>query len=176
MISYIHIPVLIVCFMLLSSMWRFWSCIGRMGFTREIGRRAPTLVQRDILAAVLAAVPFVLATVDWLGITLPRQEEALSPLVAAFGSLACIGGAIFTLQHSGDRFAGHWAGSREGALRTVAALRIIDAAELAYALRVLEENEAHLRQNGGGSSEVAKALAVLKEAQVIEGEVREVRK
>lgn len=35
-----------------------------------------------------------------------------------------------------------WAGSREGALRVVAMLRIIDAAELAHALQYVQEREA----------------------------------
>lgn len=66
---------------------------------------------------------------------------------------------MFMLRNSGERFAGHWAGTRESAVRTVAALRIIDAAELAHALGVLQEHEA--RQAGG---------------RIIDAEAREVRK
>ena len=145
MISYIHAPILVLCFFILLSMRRWWLCIDRMGFTREVGRRAPSLIQGDILAATFAIMPFLIAAVDWFGITLPRHPSPISPGVAAFLSLACLCGCVAVLRNSGERFAGHWAGTRESALRTVAALRIIDAAELAHALKVLEENEAAQR-------------------------------
>lgn len=74
MISYIHAPVIALCFFILLSMWRFWACIDRMGFTKEIGRRAPLMIQGDILAAIFAILPFLVAAVDWFGITLPRQS------------------------------------------------------------------------------------------------------
>jgi hypothetical protein len=48
---------------------------------------------------------------------------------------------VFVLRNSGGRFAGNWAGTRESALRTIAALRIIDAAELAHALGVVGQHE-----------------------------------
>ena len=159
MISYIHAPVLAVLFFTLLSMRRWWLCIDRMGFSREVGRRAPSLVQGDILAATLAIVPFLVAAVDWFGITLPRQSAPISPGIAAFISVACLGGCVFVLRNSGERFAGHWAGTRESALRTVAALRIIDAAELAHALDVAQQHEA--RHCSG---------------RVIDAETREVRK
>lgn len=142
MISYIHAPVLAICFFVLLSMRRWWVCVDRLGFVREIGRRAPSLVQGDILAATPALLPFLVAAVDWFGITLPRQLAPVSPGLAAFVSLACLGGCVAVLRNSGERFAGHWAGTRESALRTVAALRIINAAELAHALDVLQQHEA----------------------------------
>lgn len=141
MISYIQISILIVIFFLLQSMWRFWACISRMGFMREIGRRAPSMLQRDILAAVFACLPFVIALALWVGITLPGQPKTLSPLLAAFLSLACLCVCIFILGRNGERFSGHWAGSRESALRTVAALRLIDVAELKHALTVMQDAE-----------------------------------
>lgn len=143
MISYIHTPVLAACFFTLLFMRRWWTCIDRMGFLREVGRRAPSLVQGDILAATLAIVPFLVAAVDWFGITLPRQSAPIAPGMAAFISLACLGGCVFVLRNSGERFAGHWAGTRESALRTIAALRIIDAAELAHALDVMQQFQEH---------------------------------
>lgn len=159
MISYIHAPVIALCSFILLSMWRFWVCIDRMGFTKEMGRRAPAMIQGDILAAVFASLPFLVAAIDWLGITLPRQSAPIPPLLAALISLGCLGGCICMLRNSGERFAGHWAGTRESAVRTVAALRIIDAAELAHALDVLQQHEA--RQAAG---------------RIIDAEAREVRK
>ena len=128
MISYIHAPVIALCFFLLLSMWRFWACIDRLGFTREVSRRAPSMAQGDMLAATLAIMPFLVAAVDWFGITLPRQSAPIPPYAAAFISMACLGGCMFILRNSGERFAGHWAGTRESALRTVAALRMKDLA------------------------------------------------
>lgn len=141
MISYIHFPIIALNFFLLLSMWRFWSCINRLGYMREVSRRAPSMLHRDLIAATLAILPFFVAIVDWSGITLPRHSAPISPNIAAFMSMACLGGWFFVLRHSGERFAGHWVGTRESALRTVAALRIIDAAELEHALNYLHEHE-----------------------------------
>ncbi len=166
MISYIHAPVLAACFFTLLFMRRWWLCIDRMGFSREVGRRAPSLVQGDILAATLAIVPFLVAAVDWFGITLQRQSAPIAPDLAAFISVACLGGCVFVLRNSGERFAGHWAGTRESALRTVAALRIIDAAELAHALEVMQQYQEH----------PAARRAAAELSRVIDAEAREVRK
>lgn len=140
MISYIHLPIIAMCFFLLMFMRRWWLCIDRMGYTKEVGRRAPSLMQRDILAATFALITFVLAAVDWLGVSLPGQSAPTSPIVMATLSIACAGISIFILKNTGERFAGSWAGTRESALRTIAALRIIDAAELAYALQYIQEH------------------------------------
>ena len=162
MISYIHAPVIALCFFILLSMWRFWVCIDRLGFTREVGRRAPSMIQGDILAASFAIMPFLVAAVDWFGITLPRQSAPIAPGMAAFISVACLGGCVFVLRNTGERFAGHWAGTRESALRTIAALRILDAAELAHALDYLHAHEAAQRPQGVG--------------RIIEAEAREIQK
>ena len=166
MISYIHAPVLAACLFTLLFMRRWWLCIDRMGCSREVGRRAPSLVQGDILAATLAIVPFLVTAVDWLGITLPRQSTPIAPSLAAFISVACLGGCVFVLRNSGERFAGYWAGTRESALRTVAALRIIDAAELAHALEVMQQYQDH----------PAARREPPEFSRVIDTEAREVRK
>ena len=161
MVSYLHFPIVVLCFFLLLSIRRFWVCIDRMGYMREVGKRAPAMVQGDILAAVFAMLPLLIAAVDWLGITLPRQPEPITPLVAVVLSGGCLGACLYVLRHSGERFAGHWAGTRESALRTIAALRIIDATELAHALHIAQEHETCTAGRTG---------------RVIEAEVQEAKK
>ena len=143
MISYAHVPLMAISFFILLAMWRFWSCIDRMGFMLEVSRRSPSMLQIDIVAAILTIMPFLLAAVDWAGIVLPRQDTPISSHVSVFMSLGCLLGCLFILRESGERFAGHWAGTRESALRTVAALRIIDAAELAHALKITQQHKDH---------------------------------
>lgn len=126
MITYIHIPILIVAFFILLSMWRFWVSIKHMGCLREVRRRAPSMLPRDLLAATFACMPLVIATTVWLGVALPTQSGAISPLLAAFMSLTCMCACVFILGRSGERFAGHWAGTEENALRIVATLRLPD--------------------------------------------------
>ncbi len=166
MISYFHAPLVVFGFFILLAMWRFWSCIDRMGFIREVSRRAPSMLYGDLVAGILAFMPFLLALVDWAGITLPRQDSPISPYAAVFVSLGCLLGCTFILRQSGERFAGHWAGTRESALRTVAALRIIDAAELAHALEVMQQYQEH----------PAARRAAAELSRVIDAEAREVRK
>lgn len=141
MISYWHIPALAICFLIIMFVRRWWICIKRLGFTREVTRRAPMLFHRDMLAVVCAITPFLFAAIDWSGITLPRMEDPLSPGIAVLMSGICTSIALLCVLNSGERIAGSWAGTRESALRTVAALRIIDAAELAHALGVLGQHE-----------------------------------
>lgn len=140
-ISYIHLPLVALCSFILLSIWRLWVCIDRLGSMREVSRRAPSMFQGHLLAAVFAIMPFLIATVDWFGITLPRQTSPINAYVAAFISAACLGGCLLLLKNTGKYLALSWEGSREGALRVVAMLRIIDAAELAYALQYVQERE-----------------------------------
>lgn len=138
--SYIHLPIIVLCFFVLIFMRRWWLCIDRMGYTKEVGRRAPSLVLRDILAATFAIMPFALAAADWFGITLPGQSAPIPSILFVIMSFGCVGSFIFILKNTDERFAGSWAGTRESALRTIAALRIIDATELARALQYVQED------------------------------------
>lgn len=142
MITYLHLPIMAIAFFILLATWRFWSCINRMGFVKEVSRRAPWMLQGDVIASILALMPFMLALVDWADVTLPQQSSPAASYVTVFLSLGCLLGCMFILRQSGERFAGQWAGTRESALRTIAALRIIDAAELTYALDVARQHQA----------------------------------
>lgn len=142
MITYLHLPLMAISFFILLATWRFWCCISRMGFTKEVSRRAPQIVQGDLIASILALMPFILALVDWADLALPHQGAPAASYITVFVSLGCLLGWMFIMRQSGERFAGHWAGTRESALRTVAALRIIDAAELTHALDVARQHEA----------------------------------
>ena len=141
MISYIHLPIIALCAFILIAIWRLWVCIDRLGFMREVASRSPSMFQGNLLAAVLAIMPFLIAMADWFGITLPRQTAPMNSHFAAFMSAACIGGCFLLLKNTGEYLALSWAGSRKGALRVVAMLRIIDAAELAYALQYIQARE-----------------------------------
>lgn len=141
MVSYTHFPIVVLCFFILLAMWRWWACIDRMRFTREVGRRAPAMVHGDILAAVFAIMPFLIATVDWLGVPLPHQPAPIPPALAVLFSIGCLSACVFILRNSGDRFALHWIGTWESALRTVAALNIISETELSYALNYIQTHE-----------------------------------
>jgi hypothetical protein len=103
---------------------------------KEVSKRAPSLLQRDLIAAVLAMVPFAMAAIDGFGITLPRQSAPIPSGFTALLSVCCVCSCIGILNNTFERLAGSWAGTRESALRTVAALRIIDQAELAVALNM----------------------------------------
>ena len=122
MISYAHILPLVVCFFILTFLRRFWICIGRFGAVKEVSRCAPELIQNDLLAASVAITPFVFALADWLQIVPPRATEPISSTLAVL-----------------IRIAGSWAGTKESALRTLAALQIINAAEVAYSLKFTEK-------------------------------------
>lgn len=142
MVSYIHLPIVALCSFILLAIWRLWVCIDRLGFMREVSRRAPTMFHGHLLAALLSSMPLLIAAVAWSGITLPHQTAPMNAYLAAFMSAACLGGCLLLLKSTGGSLALSWAGSREGALRVVSMLRVIDAAELAYALQYVNEHEA----------------------------------
>jgi hypothetical protein len=98
------------------------------------------MVHADLLATVFAIMPFLIAIIDWFGVTLPRQPTPISPTLAVFFSISSFSACIVNLRHSSDRFALHWIGTWESALRTVAALDIISQTELNYALNYIQTN------------------------------------
>jgi hypothetical protein len=53
--------------------------------------------------------------------------------------------STFLVSKAEARIAGSWTGTTESALRTLAALQIIDAAELAYSLKYAEQFRANAR-------------------------------
>ena len=134
MISYTYLPMLVLSTYLIISIRRFWICTARMGLMLELSRCAPALLQRDIMAAVLAIVPFSMAFLDWFGITLPRQSAPIPPLLGALMAASSLGASLTLLNNSLHRLAGSWAGTRESVLRTLAAGQIIDANELAFSM------------------------------------------
>lgn len=147
MISFFYIILVPFCFFfILMPAFRFWSCIDRMNLMREVNRRAPSMLFSDIAMGIFALMPFVLAFFDWTGITLPRQQAPISSYAAVFAAVVCTGASAFIMSRSPERFAGHWAGARENVLRTIAALRIIDAAELAHALKYVQAREEQAKQ------------------------------
>lgn len=141
-ISYLHFPISATAVLLILSLYRFWVCLHRLGCLQEVTRRDPVLFSRDMAIAVLALLPMALALLDWTGIVLPRTTGPMSSPVAVVLSMSCIlCSVLWAVHESSNRLTGHWAGARESALRTVAALQIIDAAELAFAREVLRKHD-----------------------------------
>lgn len=141
MISYFHILLVALSTVILIPIWRLWVCVDRLNCMHEVARRAPSLFKGHLLAALFAIIPFFVAAVILSGITLPYQPGPINAFLAAFISAACIGVSLLLLKNAFEYLALTWAGSRVGALRIVAMLRIIDAAELAYALQYVHERE-----------------------------------
>lgn len=107
-------------------------------------------------------MPFLVAAVDWFGITLPRQSAVIPALR---GSLHFAGLPRWLHVHPAQlrrTLRGPLGRHAESALRTIAALRILDAAELAHALDYLHAHEAAQRPQGVG--------------RIIEAEAREIQK
>ena len=149
MISYMHFPILILCGFSLFAMWRFWACINRLGYLQEVGRRDPSMLTRDLAAAICVLMPFVIAAMDWFTILLPRSSTPISPSVAVFFSMSCLVAFVFILKDSGERFVGHWTGTRKSALHTLAKLGIINADELEYGLQAIQAYETNRHLNTG---------------------------
>ncbi|MCO7641225.1 hypothetical protein NJI34_31120 [Pseudomonas sp. S 311-6] len=138
------VPVVTLCL----AIYRFWACARRLSpeYYRELLRRAPLMRTLDVVAIGMAAFTAYYAAMGWFGFTLPFiDEEPLPPwmniILSAVTSIACIS-IVWT--NAPNRFTQPtWGGMRESVVRTLAALRIIEATEVAHALDIINAREAH---------------------------------
>lgn len=162
MITIIHLPLILVCFFIAISIHRFWACVRKMGFTKEINARAPLMVHRDVFAAALVLTPVMIAVANWSSLTLPRHSTPISSTLSVWISICLLAASLFTLRDSLERVAGSWAGTRESVLRTIAALRIIDdlalikASGLAKVRHTTVEHQPHQYRQDRGEHGVEK--------------------
>lgn len=110
---------------------RFWHALDLLGFRDEVLRRDSSLATAD-LVAICTGSAFIVGTIYGIASDTP-------PLLLCAVSVG--GLPLFAHLYARTNHATIWAATRIEALRTVAALRLISAAELAYALRVLDSLE-----------------------------------
>ncbi|MGE8518270.1 MAG: hypothetical protein ACN6OM_16770 [Alcaligenes nematophilus] len=138
------VPVVALCL----AIYRFWSCARRLSpeYYRELIRRAPLMKALDVVAIGMAVFTAYYAAMGWFGFTLPFIDDEPLPawmnvLMSAVTSVACVG-VVWT--NAPNRFTQPtWGGMRESVVRTLAALRIIEAAEVAHALNIINAREVH---------------------------------
>lgn len=136
------VPVVALCL----AIYRFWACARRLSpeYYRELIRRAPLMKALDVVAIGMAVFTAYYAAMGWFGFTLPFIDDEPLPswmnvLLSAVTSLACVG-VVWT--NAPNRFTQPtWGGMRESVVRTLAALRIIEAAEVAHALNIINARE-----------------------------------
>lgn len=138
------VPVVTICL----AIYRFWSCARRLSpeYYRELVRRAPLMKALDVVAIGMAAFTAYYAAMGWFGFTLPFIDDEPLPswmnvLLSAVTSVACVG-VVWT--NAPNRFTQPTRGGmRESVVRTLAALRIIEAAEVAHAVNIINAREVH---------------------------------
>lgn len=126
----------------LVMLWNFWRTIYKMGFVDSVLRRDFGLFTYDAFIAFFGLWSVYFMAAGWMGYS-PVHDKALPPWETSFYSLlmfAIYAGMIY--RHGKRLLQPTWAGSRESALRTLAVLEIINAAQLAHALQVCKEYEA----------------------------------
>ncbi|WP_025513667.1 hypothetical protein [Bordetella trematum] len=136
------VPVVTICLVI----YRFWSCARRLSpeYYRELVRRAPLMKALDVVAIGMAVFTVYYAAMGWFGFTLPFIDDEPLPswmnvLLSAVTSVACVG-VVWT--NAPNRFTQPtWGGMRESVVRTLAALRIIEAAEVAHVLNIINARE-----------------------------------
>jgi hypothetical protein len=134
------VPVVII----VIAIYRYWVSVRRIGYFDEVVRRAPDWLPLDSAAVCAAGFVLYFATMGWWGFTIPILHEEPLPewanmLMSLVSTIGCIGLAYY---NAGMRFEHpSWVGMRESALRSVAALRIIDAIELARLLEIAQQHK-----------------------------------
>ncbi|CUI33313.1 MULTISPECIES: hypothetical protein [Pseudomonadota] len=138
------VPVVALC----VAIYRFWTCARRLpsDYYRELLRRAPQMQALDAVAVGMAGFAAYYAAMGLWGFTLPLLDEEPLPswmnvILSAVSSLACIGVVWINAPSRFTRPT--WGGMRESVVRTLVALRIIEAAEIAHAFEIIHTHEAH---------------------------------
>ena len=128
-----YVLALIAAVMMSLAITRFWFCLRRLGYAGEVVGRAPNMLALDGVSLLMAALTGYWSLHSWFGVTLPILQNGPMPewqvtFMATVCSVACCAVAYF---NAGERFVQpSLAGMREAALRTLMALRVIDAVEL----------------------------------------------
>lgn len=131
---------------------RFWYWLRRLGYAGEVVGRAPNMLALDGVSLLMAALSGYWSLHGWFGVTLPILQDGPMAdwqvtFMAIVTSVAC---CVVAYVNAGERFTHpSLAGMREAALRTLAALRIIDALELA---RLVENGQAYAVNEKGQPS------------------------
>jgi hypothetical protein len=112
---------------------RYWHWLRRLGYAGEVVGHVPNMLALDGVSLLMAALSAYWSLHGWFGVTLPiLQDGPMADWQVTFMAIvstgACCAVAYF---NAGQRFVHpSMAGMRDAALRTLAALRIIDAVEL----------------------------------------------
>ena len=130
---------------------RYWYWLRRLGYAGEVVGHAPNMLALDGVSLLMAALSAYWSLHGWFGVTLPiLQDGPMADWQVTFMTIvstcACCAVAYF---NAGQRFVHpSMAGMREAALRTLAALRIIDAVELG---RLVEKGQRYANSSNGQS-------------------------
>ncbi len=123
----------------------FWHTIYKMGFVKTVMRRDHGLFVYDVFIAFFGLWSVYCVVAGWIGYS-PIHGKTLTPWETTFYPLVTFSIFVGMIYRHGMRLLQPtWAGSRESALRTLAMLEIIDAAQLAHALQICKEYEAAQR-------------------------------
>lgn len=109
-----------------------WIAHRRLGFSGEVIGRAPFMFIWDVMAIFCGLSVMLFAMHEFTGHTLLRYASAPSnSLETGFVSAVCFGALFLIMRfNAADRFfKPDVAGIREGAIRTLLTLRIIDRTE-----------------------------------------------
>lgn len=128
----IHTTLPVIAVLSIYVIVRHWHTHWRLGFAGEVIGLAPFMFLWDVMA-IFFAINIVLSGVhEFSGHAFLSYPSApTSTRETVFVSMVCFGALFLTLKfNSGDRFFDPTvAGIREGAIRTLLTLRIIDRIE-----------------------------------------------
>lgn len=147
----------------------FWRDVRRFGKWKATIGREVHMFAMDGLSIYAALMVAYFAANDWYGFTLPLFSEGqLMSWQATLLAVACAVTSLSIGYFNGrERFVTPtYAGRREATLRFLASRQIIDAAEVAHALDVMQQYQEH----------PATRRAAAELTRVIDAEAREVRK
>lgn len=123
----------------------FWRDVRRFGKWKETTGREVHMFAMDGVSIYAALMVAYFAANDWYGFTLPLFSQGkLMSWQATLLAVACAVTSLSIGYFNGrERFlTPTYAGRREATLRFLASRQIIEAAEVAHALKVMQQHEA----------------------------------
>lgn len=131
-IQLFHLIAVLFVLIGLVPIWRFWQALALLGLKAEVQQRDQSILMADMLTVWAGLTTICTAVYFTFAKPAPFWLTSFATVAMLIGFVKLLG----RTKHEATE-----AGAREEALRTVAKLQLIDAAQLAYALRVSQEYE-----------------------------------
>ena len=129
MLTAIYVACWLIAAFGVKVLWQFWRTIDRLGYVREVSRRASAFYERNLFAFAAALT---------LPVTLPIDPAWMRPLLA----VSCLIAGLYGIWQTIPWLAVSKLKAVEKSVRFLYALDIVTDDDLMYALKTIQQYKA----------------------------------